>query len=87
MKHSRIKMMMQVAGANSGQEVNKAILSTWKATTGATVFKTAQDWKKEGKWIRRGEKGYPVFSQPTKLNENGRPVYTIGFLFHEGQLK
>ena len=87
MKNSRIQMMMQIAGSNSGQDRNKAILSTWKSTTGATTFKSAQDWRKQGKFIRKGEKGYPVFSQPTRVNEKGNPVYTIGFLFHEGQLK
>ena len=44
--------------------VNEWLIAYYKRTTGAEIFKTFGDWKKEGFFVTKGEKGFPVFSRP-----------------------
>jgi hypothetical protein len=44
--------------------MNDILLIQYKAETGATTFKTFKQWKETGKIVKKGERGYPVFSRP-----------------------
>lgn len=87
MKNPRITTMLQIAGKHSGPGVNDKLMGSWRAMTGGTVFKPIKKWNQEGKRIKRGEKGYPVFSTPKQDPDSGKITYSIRFLFHEGQLR
>jgi len=68
--------------------------------TGQTEFHTFNDWKAKGFIVRKGEKGFMLWSTPktftidTKLmDEKGEPVretverYALAYVFHAGQVR
>jgi hypothetical protein len=75
---------------------NTYILEIYKAQTGAKIFKTFAQWKKEGFTIVKGSQGYPVFSRPiakVKQEKGQEPAeqdfkrYGTAILFNELQVK
>ena len=68
--------------------------------TGQTEFHTFNDWKAKGFIVRKGEKGFVLWSTPktftidTKLmDEKGEPVresverFALAYVFHAGQVR
>jgi len=75
--------------------MNELLVIQYKAETGATTFKTFKQWKEEGKMIRKGERGYPVFSRPigvikAEKGKEARPEenkhFGTCYLFNENQV-
>jgi antirestriction protein ArdC len=75
--------------------MNELLVIQYKAETGATFFKTFKQWKEEGKMIRKGERGYPVFSRPigvikAEKGKEARPeenkYFGTCYLFNEMQV-
>jgi hypothetical protein len=76
--------------------VNKLLLAYYNIETGQTDFKTFKTWMKEGLIVRKGEKGYPIFSRPIgKIKEDQGKEATASdykhfgtcYLFHAGQVE
>jgi len=86
-------------GANENGLINKLIVAEYQEATGAQDFKTFKDWKEEGLIVKKGEKGFPVFSKPIKGKKDEKqpqdqekekkgPVYfATAYLFNETQVE
>ena len=83
---------------NAGLTVNSLILAEYQQATGAQTFKTFKQWKEDGQKVKKGEKGFPVFSKPMKgkkeqeqegtENEKKGPKYFhTAYLFNELQVE
>lgn len=78
-----------------GINVNTLILEEYKQATGAQEFKTFKAWKEEGKIVRKGEKGFPIFSRPIKKikeeqtgeEQTGRTYFGTATVFHNLQVE
>jgi len=53
-----------------GVNVNTLIVAEYQEATGAQDFRTFKDWKEEGLIVKKGEKGFPVFSKPIKAKKD-----------------
>lgn len=61
-------------------------------------YETFQEWKRQGKMVKKGEKGFPIWGKPlsAQTKKNGEPVaeptekeadfFPICYLFHESQV-
>ena len=58
------KARQMIGETRSNGTVNEYILSIYKKQTGAITFRTFKGWKDAGFSVKKGEKGYPVFSRP-----------------------
>jgi len=47
--------------------VNEAILELYRAETGATDWRTFHDWRKAGRPVKKGERGFPIWGTPRRL--------------------
>ena len=78
-----------------GVRVNDLIVAEYQEATGQKVFKTFNEWLEVGQVVKKGEKGFPVFSKPSKkLKEEageesteGRNYFYTAYLFHAGQVE
>lgn len=96
-QNPRLMRMYEIANAvPAGEPVNPKIMQTWKAQSGAKTWRTFKQWKDEGKRVKKGEKGWPVFSRPLSeiKKERGEEVqkrdngkYRIAYLFNENQVQ
>jgi hypothetical protein len=50
--------------------INEAIIKTCYTDDTHQEFKKFHEWKKEGKMIIKGSKGFPVWTKPIDRNEN-----------------
>jgi antirestriction protein ArdC len=75
--------------------MNDILLIQYKAETKATTFKTFKQWKETGKVVKKGERGYPVFSRPigvikAEKGKEARPeenkYFGTCYLFNENQV-
>ncbi len=68
--------------------------------TGQTEFHTFNDWKAKGFIVRKGEKGFMLWSTPKtftidtkQMDEKGEPVrksverFALAYVFHAGQVR
>lgn len=95
---NRIKAVKENFGAllESGLSVNQVLLLMYQEETGETDFRIFKEWLKNGYKVKKGEKGFPVFSRSLKKikeendqeagnRDNGR--YFTAYLFHAGQVE
>jgi len=80
----------------AGLKVNDLILAEYQQATGAQEFKTFKQWKEEGLKVKKGEKGFPVFSKPVKGKKDeetqegekkGPKYFHTAYLFNEMQVE
>ena len=63
--HVKLAQEFKLAGLLvPGVTMNELLVQSYKRQTGAKMFKTFNEWKKEGYKILKGSKGFPVFSRP-----------------------
>jgi len=44
--------------------MNEYLVHLYKVQTGCITFRTFKAWKELGFFVRKGEKGFPIFSRP-----------------------
>lgn len=76
---------------------NAALIALYQVETGRRDFRTFKAWKEAGYSVKKGEKGFPIFSRParviaaennkpTPITKSGKPVrFFTCYLFHDGQ--
>lgn len=93
--HLQIIAAARAAGELPSEGINEFLIRYYKRTTGAEIFRTFSDWKKDGYIVEKGSKGFPVFSRPIgKIKEEKGQEATAGefskfgtaYLFHEKQV-
>ena len=80
--------------------LNACLEVIYREQTGQTEFHTFRDWKAKGFIVRKGEKGFMLWSTPktfaidTKMvDEKGEPVkesverFALAYVFHAGQVR
>ena len=80
--------------------LNACLEVNYREQTGQTEFHTFNDWKAKGFIVRKGKKGFMLWSTPktftidTKLvDEKGEPVkesverFALAYVFHAGQVR
>lgn len=76
--------------------MNEMLILQYKAETGATIFRTFKQWKEQGFSVKKGEKGFPIFSRPISAikAEQGKDsspeeskFFGTCYLFHENQVE
>lgn len=73
--------------------INEVIINYFYKKNGNTIFKTFKDWKKEGKQIVKGQKGFEVWGKPRKTNQekdentDEYSFFPLAYLFSELQVK
>lgn len=81
---------------NNGLSMNEILILQYKAETGAQTFRTFKGWKEIGFSVKKGEKGFPIFSRPIaaiKAEQGKEPQPGEGkffgtcYLFHEKQVE
>lgn len=81
----------------SGQlSMNEILIEQYKAETGCSQFKTFKAWKEAGYKIKKGSKGFPIFSRPIAVikAEKGKETtpeenkyFGTCYLFNESQVE
>ena len=81
----------------AGLKVNDLILMEYQQATGANTFQTFKQWKDQGMKVKKGEKGFPIFSKPIQKKakeeegeqdeKKGPKYFHTAYLFHEGQVE
>lgn len=75
--------------------VNPLLISFYQLETGCTDFRTFKAWKEAGYMVRKGAKGYPIFSRPIgkikeekglTTNEGDYSHFGTCYLFNESQV-
>lgn len=82
--------------SNEPGSVNAWLMSCYKRETGQTDFRTFKAWKDAGYSVKKGERGFPIFSRPISIikAEQGKESETdenagkfgTAYLFHAGQV-
>lgn len=72
---------------NMGATFNDILVEEYRRETGRQEFKTFAKWKNEGYKVKKGSKGYPVFSQPVKGNTDEKKHFFTAYLFNEAQVE
>lgn len=82
----------------SCMRVNDIIAQWYKEDSGATVFKTFNQWKNEGYKIKKGSKAFVLWSKKTKATKHGETqsgepttddyeFFPIAYLFSDLQVE
>ncbi len=101
MINEQLKQMAELVKAKysalieQGVNVNTLILAEYQEATGAQEFKTFKAWKEEGKMVKKGEKGFPIFSRPIKKikeeqtgeQQEGRGYFGTAYVFNNMQVE
>lgn len=74
--------------------VNDILLKMYRSET-HKVFKTYQEWKKDGKQVKKGAKAFCIWSKPRKIEkekEGKKRVikerfFAVAFMFSDAQVK
>jgi hypothetical protein len=99
-KPAKLHLQIIAAAREVGESVPKEGVNQWlinyyKRTTGAEIFRTFSEWKKDGYHVTKGEKGFPVFSRPVGVikQEAGKEAteqelsrFGTAYLFNERQV-
>lgn len=76
--------------------VNEFLIACYKAETGQEDFRTFKSWKDAGMMVKKGERGFPIFSRPVSVikaekgkeaNEEEAGLFGTCYLFHSGQVE
>lgn len=76
--------------------VNAMLLAAYRGETGREDFRTFKGWKDAGYKVKKGERGYPVWSRPIAAikAEQGKEVtedeaghFGTCYLFHDQQVE
>ena len=81
--------------------VNEGLELIYRSQTGQSTFHTFAGWKAQGKSVKKGEHGFPIWGQPrksretpdqsegstTEPGEEGFSFFPIAYLFHAGQVE
>ena len=82
-----------------GQEMgatNEYLMAMYRRETGRSDFKTFKGWKEVGARVKKGEKGFAIFSRPLSVIkaekgeegvELGSKKFGVCYLFHDGQVE
>lgn len=73
------------------ENVNAAIVASYKAEGGHTEFKTIRQWNEDGKRIKKGSKAFVVWGSPKKStrdeDKDEFSFFPLCYLFSDQQLK
>jgi hypothetical protein len=74
--------------------VNEAVIDTAYKNNGHEVFKKFSEWKQEGRKIKKGSKGFPVWARPKDMKKEDHPdledefsFFPICYLFSNAQVE
>jgi hypothetical protein len=74
--------------------VNEAVIETAYRNNGHNEFKKFSEWKEEGKRIKKGSKGFPVWARPREMKKEDHPdledefsFFPICYLFSNAQVE
>jgi len=95
--NTQLTSLAKALKPNLGEmSMNEMLVHTYKVQTGATFFRTFKAWKELGFFVKKGEKGFPIFSRPIGVikTENGKEAnqedysrFGTCYLFHENQVE
>lgn len=51
--------------------MNEAIMAQYITETGFSEWHTFADWRKQGRPVKKGERGFPIWAQPRRLKAEG----------------
>lgn len=57
--------------AGQYDNVNEAILALYSEETGVREWHTFQDWKQRGRYVKKGEKAFPIWATPRARKPEG----------------
>lgn len=70
--------------------INEALIEFYMSKTGAKKLASYQRWMNHGYLVKKGSKGFPIWSRPIKTNRYGEtrkePFYSVCSLFSEHQV-
>ncbi len=79
-----------------GKTVNSIIIDFYKKELKVKILKSFLNWKKEGKQVKKGEKGNAIWGKPRKFKEKKEGIkeedqkdiefFPIAYLFSEKQV-
>lgn len=74
--------------------VNEAVIETAYRNSEHYTFKKFSEWKEEGKRIKKGSKGFPVWARPKEMKKEDHPdiedefsFFPICYLFSNAQVE
>jgi hypothetical protein len=76
--------------------VNRWLIHQYMMETGQTDFRTFKSWKEGGYSVKKGEKGFPIFSRPLgaialekgkEIDSDTAKQFKTCYLFHAGQVE
>jgi hypothetical protein len=93
----RVKAARETGALDKTQgSVNRMLIAQYMNETGQSDFRTFKDWGAAGMKVRKGERGYPIFSRPLGAiaAETGKEIdsesarqFKTCYLFHAGQVE
>ena len=97
MKNTQLTQLAKALKPNlNGMTMNEMLVHTYKIQTGAKFFRTFKTWKEMGFFVKKGEKGFPIFSRPIGIlkaekgketNDDDFSRFGTCYLFHENQVE
>jgi cytochrome c1 len=90
------------SGMLDAATVNEGLELIYRSQTGQNTFHTFAGWKAQGKGVKKGEHGFPIWGAPrkskgapeqaeqntqTEPGEEGFSFFPIAYLFHAGQVE
>lgn len=93
---AKIKKDVPKEGIVSAGGVNSMLIAGYRAETGQHDFRSFKHWREAGYQVRKGSKGFPIFSRPIGAikEERGKEASADDFkffgtcyLFHRGQVE
>jgi len=86
-----VKPMVKVGAFDT---VNQAIIETAYKKDEHQIFKKFNQWLNEGKRVKKGEKGFPVWARPREMKKEEHPnidddfsFFPICYLFSNAQVE
>lgn len=97
-KHHQLSKELKAAGLFlPSMKMNDLLLECYKSETGCNDFRKFNQWKEAGYKVKKGSKGFPVFSRPVGVikeektgqaqNEDSYKFFGTCYLFNESQVE
>lgn len=89
------KKYSAILQADESLKINDLIRLEYQIATGAKDFRKFNEWKEAGFKVKKGEKGFPVFSKPVRAKDTqeegeekkGKLYFHTAHLFNETQVE